>query len=121
MNKPLKNCPVCAHALTISRLSCPACQTQISGDFEMPGHPWALDQELADFIRVFIYAEGSIKQSEKLLNCSYPKIKNLLKKTKAAMGIKEQAETDESLIIDQLEKGVIDVEEALQQLSSKRR
>jgi hypothetical protein len=119
MQKPLRNCPVCSGELTVTRLSCRSCQIDISGEFAWPGTQWELDQELRDFIKVFIYAEGSIKQSEKLLNCSYPKIKNLLKKTKAALGFKKQEETMDESVINLLDRGEINVEEALQQLRRK--
>ncbi len=120
MNKPLNTCPVCSSDIIISRLSCKSCQTEMSGEFELPVDRWELDQELIDFIKVFIYSEGSIKQSEKLLNCSYPKIKNLLKKTKTALGVKEQKVEKEESVINMLEKGEIDVEGALKQLRSKK-
>lgn len=120
MNRSLKHCPICSGSIFVSKYSCSHCQTDISGKFELSSDLWQLDPELMDFIKVFIYAEGSIKQSEKLLNCSYPKIKNLLKKTKLALGIKEDVkEEDEESVISRLEKGEIDVEEALNILKNK--
>ena len=65
------------------------------------------------FIKVFIYAEGSIKQSEKLLNCSYPKVKNLLKKAKTALGVKDEFADDHTSVIERLNKGEITVDDAL--------
>lgn len=118
MQKPLTECPVCSGKLTVTKLSCKNCQIDISGEFATPESQWELEPELRDFIKVFIYAEGSIKQSEKLLNCSYPKIKNLLKKTKAALGLKEQEESKADSAVSRLERGEITVEEALQQLRS---
>lgn len=118
MKKSLSECPVCSGALVVSRYSCHHCDTEISGKFELSGSQWQLDQELLDFVKVFIFAEGNIKQSEKLLNCSYPKIKNLLKKTKAALGFEGTSVQSESSVISRLEKGEIGVEEALTQLKA---
>ena len=119
MKKTLSECPVCSGSLVVSRYTCHHCQTEISGKFEPPGPQWQLDQELMNFLKVFIFAEGNIKQSEKLLNCSYPKIKNLLKKTKVALGFEEKSVQNENSVISRLEKGEIDVDEALAQLKAK--
>jgi hypothetical protein len=119
MNEPIKECPICSGLLNVSRLTCRQCDTEISGQFRYPAAPLHLDDDLIDFIKVFIYAEGSIKQSEKILNCSYPKIKNLLKKTKSALGLPVEIEGNPGGIIDKLDKGKIDVAEALELLKKK--
>ena len=119
MNEPIKECPICSGMLNISRLTCQNCGTEISGQFFYPGESLNLDPELVDFIKVFIYAEGNIKQSEKILNCSYPKVKNLLKKTKAALGLPEEKEGVNNDVIDLLDKGEIDVNEALSLLKKR--
>lgn len=118
MNQVLNQCPVCSGHVYITKLKCSHCQTEVSGKFEMPLDKFGLEEELLNFLKVFIFAEGSIKQSEKLLNCSYPKIKNLLKKTKAALGI-EEFPSENLSVIDRLDKGEIDVDEALSVLNSK--
>lgn len=116
MNEVLKQCPVCSGQLHIGKLTCHSCHSEVSGSFKIPGDSLPLDQEIIDFIKVFIFTEGSIKQSEKLMNCSYPKIKNLLKKTKSALGLTDEFTTDNQSVIDQLDQGKIDVEEALRKL-----
>ncbi len=120
MNKIIKQCPVCSSQMMVKSLGCDSCHTQVSGEFEMPTSKIELEDELFDFLKVFIFAEGSIKQSEKLLNCSYPKIKNLLKKTKVALGLQGDEQKGEESIIDRLDKGEINVEEALKVLRSKK-
>ncbi len=119
MNEPIKECPVCSGQLSIKGFACSSCGTEVSGKFHYPTSSLDLEEELVDFIKVFIYAEGSIKQSEKILNCSYPKIKNLLKKTKAALGLPTEKEHAADEVIDKLDKGEIDVEEALAMLKNK--
>ncbi len=116
MQKPLKQCPICSGDLFIKAFKCTSCQTEISGEFEIPLDHLDLEKEIADFVKIFIYTEGNIKQSEKILNCSYPKIKNLLKKTKIALGIQEDQPSRKSSVIDRLDSGEIDVEDALKQL-----
>lgn len=119
MNQGLDECPVCSGPLRVSRYTCDQCRTEISGYFQHPGEFSQLSPELMEFVKVFIYCEGSIKQSEKLLNCSYPKIKNLLKKTKTALGIVASTEADEDSVINRLERGEIDVKEALALLKTR--
>ena len=116
MKKLLTNCPVCEGELKIVKYECKECKTKISGEFEKDEMCHGLSEEIFDFIKVFISAEGSIKQAEKILNCSYPKIKNLLKKTKAALNLEKEEVIDTGDIIDMISKGEFSVEEALKKL-----
>lgn len=111
-----ESCPVCAGDLFIRELACHDCGTRIKGAFENRHLPFKMEEELFEFLKVFIFAEGSIKQSEKILNCSYPKVKNLLKKTKAALGFSEKHSNSAGSIIDELDQGKIDVDAALKKL-----
>jgi hypothetical protein len=113
-----ENCPVCSSRMYIRELACHECGTRVKGSFESRKNPLEMDAELFDFIKVFIFAEGSIKQSEKILNCSYPKVKNLLKKAKAALGYTEDSAGSTESVIDQLDQGKIDVETALKKLNN---
>jgi len=113
MARILEECPVCSGQMVIKELECRVCKTRVISEFDITDDPLNIDPDLMDFIKVFIYAEGSIKQSEKLLNCSYPKVKNLLKKAKAALGVKDEFTDDHTSVIEQLEKGELSVEEAL--------
>ncbi|MBC8391382.1 MAG: DUF2089 family protein [Deltaproteobacteria bacterium] len=118
MHKTPDNCPICSGLMYVRELACHDCGTRIKGSFESRGNPFAMDGELFEFIKVFIFAEGSIKQSEKILNCSYPKIKNLLKKAKTALGFENENTDTAGSIIDQLDQGKIDVEAALNKLKN---
>jgi len=115
MNKLLEKCPVCAGDFFIKKIECEKCHTQVKGEFSLPVvQPY--DEEIMNFIKVFIFTEGSIRQTEKILNCSYPKVKNLLKKTKAALGLDTTVQEEEIDILDLLDKGEIDVDEALEKM-----
>ncbi|MDA3887119.1 MAG: DUF2089 family protein [Candidatus Delongbacteria bacterium] len=116
MKKLLTKCPVCEGELKVVKYQCKKCNTKISGEFEKDEMCHGLSDEIFDFIKVFIAAEGSIKQAEKILNCSYPKIKNLLKKTKAALELEKEEDVDTGDIIDMISKGEFSVEEALKKL-----
>ncbi len=113
MAQILEQCPVCSGKMIVKELECMACKTRVISEFDSSSGQLNIDPDLMDFIKVFIYAEGSIKQSEKLLNCSYPKIKNLLKKAKIALGVKDEYSDNHTSIIERLNKGELDVEEAL--------
>jgi hypothetical protein len=112
------NCPICNGRMFVRELECHECGTRIKGSFKSQKNTLEMDEELFDFIKVFVFAEGSIKQSEKILNCSYPKVKNLLKKAKKALGFVEDKTDSTGSIIDQLDQGKIDVEAALEKLKT---
>ena len=116
MTKPLEKCPVCQDKMFIRTLECSKCQTQVKSQFSLSNGDLQVPEDFLSFIKVFIYAEGNIKQCEKLMNCSYPKIKNLLKKTKTALGVQDTPKEDNTSILEQLEQGEIDVEVALNKL-----
>lgn len=117
MKKKLSDCPVCGSGLKVTEYTCTSCSTKIKGDFICESGTGEMDKEITDFIKVFIMAEGNIKQVEKLLNCSYPKVKNLLKKAKSAMNIEEEEEDNSAEVIELLAKGEITAEDALNKLS----
>lgn len=119
MRKLLKQCPVCSGEMMIRELECVECQTRIVSEFDIQSGNLEIDQDILDFIKVFIFAEGSIKQSEKILNCSYPKIKNLLKKAKAALKVEKEPEEDGENVLNQLERGDISVEDAIRYYKEK--
>ena len=113
MAQILDRCPVCAGQMIVKELECMSCKTRVISEFDNTTGQLNIDPDLLDFIKVFVYAEGSIKQSEKLLNCSYPKIKNLLKKAKTALGVKDEYSDNHTSIIERLDKGELSVDQAL--------
>jgi hypothetical protein len=117
MKKKLSECPVCGSDLKVSEYTCGSCRTKIKGDFICESGMGEMDKEITDFIKVFIMAEGNIKQVEKLMNCSYPKVKNLLRKAKSALNIEEEEEDNSADVIELLAKGEISAEDALNKLT----
>ncbi len=114
----LGTCPVCAGELEVTRLKCSACKTEISGNFSVCSF-CKLDQENREFIEVFIKCRGSIKDVEKELNISYPTVKSRLDRVIRALGyevIEEPKIVNRLEVLEKLDKGEIDLPEALEQL-----
>lgn len=68
-------CPSCDHALKVSQMTCPACTTQVNGDYELPVL-LKLGREEQDFILNFFLSSGSIKEMAKQAELSYPTMRN---------------------------------------------
>lgn len=119
--KAPSRCPVCDHELTISKLSCTHCQTNIEGEFTSCKF-CRLPVEQLEFIEVFIKCRGNIKDVEKELGISYPTVRNRLEGAIQALGYRlEKTSPDEEKerrqdILLALEKGEITPQEATRQL-----
>jgi hypothetical protein len=114
-NEVLGNCPVCAHELNVTELSCGNCGTKIKGDFQLCKF-CKLNKEQKYFAEVFIKNRGNIKDIEKELGVSYPTVKRMLGNVIEALGYKEKVDEVDSNkmdILEKLNKGEIDPKEAL--------
>ena len=89
---------------------------RIEGEFELP--PLAkLPLEDQIFVASFIKSHGSIKEMEKLFGVSYPTIKNRLNRISEHFDfIEVTARSSAKDILEELEKGNISVEEAMEEL-----
>ncbi|MBN1151318.1 DUF2089 family protein, partial [candidate division WOR-3 bacterium] len=89
----------------------------IKGDLDF-NH--SLPDDVFNFIKIFLYSEGNIKKVEKILNCSYPKVKNLLREAKTALGVSQDEQDDESTdisgVLDLLKEGKITYEQAMEEI-----
>ncbi|MDT0293329.1 DUF2089 family protein [Mesonia ostreae] len=77
MKKLPVKCPSCAKSLKVSQLSCEACDTIISGSFDLPVLA-NLPREDQQFILDFMLSGGSLKKMATQLNKSYPTVRNML-------------------------------------------
>ncbi|KPE53070.1 DUF2089 family protein [Chryseobacterium indologenes] len=68
-------CPSCEHTLNVSRMKCPHCQTEVSGEYELPVL-LKLNREEQEFILNFFLSSGSIKEMAKQAGLSYPTMRN---------------------------------------------
>lgn len=115
------DCPICNGELIATRLECRHCDTVIEGRF-ITGPFAGLNAEQLEFIEIFIKNEGKITRMQDELDLSYPTIRNKLHETIRALGY-EPGEDETGLnederkqILEQLEAGTIDYEEAMRMI-----
>ncbi len=65
------DCPVCGDRLTVTRLGCGSCGTELAGTFA-PCTFCALDEAETEMLRVFLASRGNLRDLEKHLGVSYP-------------------------------------------------
>ena len=125
----LTACPVCKHELEVTHLHCNHCETNITGNFSLSKFNY-LEPEKLYFIEIFIKNRGNIKTIEKELNISYPTVKKMLDEVIVGLGYSLDSDEEEEIkeikkdlkstikqtVLDQIEKGQITVQEALEAL-----
>ena len=114
------NCPVCGEPMQVTKLMCPNCHSELSGNFT-PCRFCTLEEKHLQFVEVFLRCRGSIKEVEKALGVSYPTVKNMLDNALAALGLdgkpQPQAQKEErSEILSRLSGGDMSVGDALEAL-----
>lgn len=116
MRNTPRSCPVCGGRLALTRLSCPDCETELSGVFEACDF-CALDAEDREMLRVFLRSRGNMKELERHLEVSYPTARARFDRLLARIGL-EAAETepDRLDVLEALARGDIDVTEALERI-----
>ncbi len=127
----LGRCPVCSHELSVTRLQCGNCQTQIEGRFQL-GRFQRLSPEQLAFIEVFVKNRGIIKDVEAELGISYPTVRARLDDVLRAMGFpaggdddprvsprdaRNQAREERRRILEALQNQQITPEEAARRLA----
>ena len=70
-------CPSCKAQLKVKSMKCENCETEVSGNYELPALV-LLSPEEQDFVLSFVKHSGSLKEMAKQLNLSYPTVRNLL-------------------------------------------
>ncbi|MDD3067706.1 MAG: DUF2089 domain-containing protein [Acholeplasmataceae bacterium] len=127
----LTTCPVCKHELNVVKLNCEHCDTEVTGTFTLSKFNY-LETEKLYFIEIFIKNRGNIKAIEKELNISYPTVKKILDEVIVGLGYSADYDEDEDIkekenkkdlknqikqtILEQIEKGQMTVNEALEAL-----
>ena len=118
-----RDCPVCGERLALTRLSCRACGTEISGDFEACEF-CALGAEDRAVLRVFLASRGNMKELERHLGVSYPTARARFDALLARLGLAPERPAPSGPRVELLERlaqGEIDVDEALRSLDQKER
>ncbi len=100
----------------------------IEGEFEPPDLA-RLSAEDQVFVMTFVQVHGSIKEMERLFGISYPTVKNRLNRISSQLALVEVVPSSSEVpgspepgprstdVLDSLESGEIDVEEAVRRLS----
>ena len=118
--RPPHDCPVCGETLALTRLSCQACGTELSGDFQACEF-CALSTEERELLRVFLSSRGNMKELQSYLGVSYPtarlRFDGLLTKLGLDRGGSAQPQPDDRVeVLQALARGDIDLGEAEQRL-----
>ena len=71
------SCPSCQGRLSVKRLRCDHCETEVEGQYALPALA-SLTQDDQEFIVAFIKTSGSLKEMADLLKVSYPTVRNRL-------------------------------------------
>lgn len=109
------SCPECNQPFKITRLACPSCNVALEGQIELPMLAQLSPEDQA-FVMAFVRHHGSIKKMESLFGISYPTVKNKLNSIAAALDKSMQAPSPRGYVLEQLSRGEITVEEALEKL-----
>jgi hypothetical protein len=77
-----------------------------------------LNKEQLNFVEIFLKNRGSIKDVEREMGISYPTVKGKLNDVVKALGYSVAEEPSSSVgnVIDELEKGSINIDEAIKKI-----
>lgn len=118
----LTDCPVCESKLLIKQYACPKCHTSINGEFTTSVFS-RLNSEQIDFIKIFLMAQGNIKEVENRLKISYPTVKNKINEINKVFHESDSKTKKDSVIsiLDEIENGFINVADAIEKISKKKK
>ena len=116
--RPPSNCPVCNGRLALTRLSCPSCETELSGAFAQCEFCVLTDDD-REVLRVFLASRGNMKDLERHLGVSYPTARARFDTLLGKLGIDRPAAAAPSRVelMEQVARGEIGVDEALKRLN----
>ena len=118
MQKLLTQCPSCHNPLAVTALRCTACETGITGRFA-PCEFCRLSEEQLTFVRLFIQRRGNLSEMEKVLNISYPTVRNKLDEIiRMLQPIPVAPPSGRDAILRRVASGDLDAEQALAELKA---
>jgi hypothetical protein len=106
---------VCGERLAITRLQCPGCATELSGEFTSCEF-CALSADQRELLRVFLSSRGNLKEIERHLGVSYPTARARVAELLSALGLGTPSPDPQLEVLESLARGSIDVDEALKRL-----
>ena len=107
-------CPACGSDMRIRMLRCPACRTEVQGEFAL-NTLLRLSGEQMLFLETFIRFRGNLKDVGAQFGISYPTARSRLDNLIEALGFEETgSQTTRRLeILNRLKDGLVTTEEAL--------
>lgn len=116
-------CPLTGGPVIVTRLYCPESGLTMEGEFAITLPFAQLLPEQLRFVELFVRCEGKINRMEEELKLSYPTIRTRLHEVIRALGHEPRREESEAItpavrkkVLDDLDKGEISFEEAMQLL-----
>ncbi len=112
-------CPVTGGPLLVTRLECETSGVKIEGRFT-PNEFAVLPEENLEFLRLYVKVRGNLKEVERIMGVSYPTVRLRFEKLLLALGYEvgpDQSE-ERTSVLDLLERGEIDAEEASKRLQT---
>lgn len=111
-----RTCPVCGEGLSVTRLGCGECGTELSGAFASCEF-CALTADERAMLRVFLASRGNMKELERHLDVSYPTARARFDALLDKIGIERAPAPAATIdVLAALQRGEIDVDEAMKQL-----
>ncbi len=110
------SCAECHRPMVVSRMVCSRCGVRLEGEFEVSALA-RLPLEDQALVMAFVRHHGSIKKMESLFGVSYPTVKNRLNAIVRRLDETFDVPTPNELVLDQLARGEITVDEALERLN----
>ena len=109
-------CPSCNGVLHPVKYVCADCKTEVSGDFEVC--PFcSLDADNRSLLELFLFARGNLKAVQRMLGVSYPTARTRIEEMFNALEGRIKGENTYINLLDQLHRGEISVEDALETLN----
>ena len=78
------HCPACDAEMSVVKLCCSSCETEVSGHFKFPTL-MRLESEEQEFVIQFLMNSGSLKEMANKMGKSYPTVRNKLDELIAKM------------------------------------
>ena len=85
------DCPVCGEHLSVTRLGCGSCGSELAGVFASCPFCALTDKE-SEVLRVFLASRGNLREVEKHLGVSYPTARLRFNELLQKLGLAERAE-----------------------------
>jgi hypothetical protein len=108
-------CPDCKAPLNVTRMACPTCKLNLEGEFEVSALG-KLGPDDQAFVIAFVRHHGSLKKMESIFGISYPTVKNRLNAISANLDRNFENPSPNLYVLEQLSRGELTVEEALERL-----